>query len=95
MSLDPATVRRIARLARIHLEDDEVTRLQHELSGIVAWMEQLNEVDVTDVAPLTGAAQMALKMRDDVVNDGNILEQVLANAPERAGDFFTVPKVVE
>lgn len=95
MSLDPATVRRIARLARIHLDDDEVARLQQELSGIVAWVEQLNEVDVTDVAPLTGAAQMTLKMREDVVNDGNIAVQVLANAPERAGDFFTVPKVVE
>ncbi|MBV9758635.1 MAG: Asp-tRNA(Asn)/Glu-tRNA(Gln) amidotransferase subunit GatC [Alphaproteobacteria bacterium] len=95
MSLDPATVRRIARLARIHLDDDEVTRVQQELNRIVAWVEQLNEVDVTDVAPLTGAAQMALKMREDVVDDGHIADQVLANAPERAGHFFTVPKVVE
>ena len=95
MSLDPATVRRIARLARIDLDDAEVARLQQELGSIVAWVEQLNELDVTDVAPLTGAAQMALKMREDVVSDGNIAEEVLANAPERAGDFFTVPKVVE
>jgi aspartyl-tRNA(Asn)/glutamyl-tRNA(Gln) amidotransferase subunit C len=95
MSLDPATVRRIARLARIHLDDDEVARLQRELSGIVTWAEQLDEVDVTEVAPLTGAAQMALKMREDAVSDGDIAEQVLANAPERAGNFFTVPKVVE
>ena len=95
MSLDPATVRRIARLARIHLEEPEIARFQAELNGILGWIEQLNEVDVTDVAPLAGAAQMALKMREDVVNDGGIPEQVLANAPERAGDFFTVPKVVE
>ncbi len=95
MSLDPATVRRIARLARIHLEEDEVARFQQELNGILGWIEQLNEVDVTDVAPLAGAAQMALKMREDVVTDGDIAQKVLANAPERAGDFFTVPKVVE
>ena len=95
MSLDPATVRRIARLARIHLDEAEVTRFQQELNGILGWIEQLNEVDVTDVAPLTGAAQMALKMREDVVTDGNIPDKVLGNAPERAGNFFTVPKVVE
>lgn len=95
MSLDLATVRRIARLARIHLDEAEVARFQQELNGIIGWIEQLNEVDVTDVEPLTGAAQMALKMREDVVTDGNIPEKVLANAPERAGDFFTVPKVVE
>jgi aspartyl-tRNA(Asn)/glutamyl-tRNA(Gln) amidotransferase subunit C len=95
MSLDLATVRRIARLARIHLDEAEVARFQQELNGIIGWIEQLNEVDVTDVEPLTGAAQMALKMREDVVTDGNIPEKVLANAPERAGNFFTVPKVVE
>ena len=95
MSLDPATVRRIAKLARIHLDEAEVARFQQELNGILGWIEQLNEVDVTDVAPLTGAAQMALKMREDVVTDGGIPEKVLANAPERAGNFFTVPKVVE
>jgi aspartyl-tRNA(Asn)/glutamyl-tRNA(Gln) amidotransferase subunit C len=95
MSLDPATVRRIARLARIHVEEDEVARLQSELNGILGWIEQLNEVNVDGVEPLTGAAQMALKMRDDVVTDGGIPDKVLANAPERAGSFFTVPKVVE
>ena len=95
MSLDPATVRRIARLARLHLEDAEVAQFRQELSGILGWIEQLNEVDVTGVAPLTGAAQMALKMREDVVTDGNIPEQVLGNAPERAGNFYAVPKVVE
>ena len=95
MSLDPATVRRIARLARIRLDDAEVPQLQAELNGILGWIEQLSAIDVTDVEPLTGAAQMALKMRADDVTDGNIRDAVLANAPERAGDYFAVPKVVE
>ena len=95
MSLNPATVRRIASLARIRVDDAEVARLQAELNGILGWIEQLNEVDVTDVAPLTGAAQLALKMRDDVVSDGGVPEKLLANAPERAGAFFAVPKVIE
>ena len=95
MSLDPATVRRIAKLARLHLEEDEVPRLQHELNGILGWIEQLNEVDVEGVTPLTGAASMALRMRDDVVTDGGIRDEVLSNAPDRAGAFYVVPKVVE
>ncbi len=95
MSLDPATVRRIARLARIHLDEAEVPRLQDELNAILGWIEQLNELDVADIAPLTGPAQMALKMREDRVTDGGLREAVLANAPDRAGDFFAVPKVVE
>ena len=95
MSLDPATVRRIAKLARIRLEDQEVAQLQIELNGILGWIEQLAEVDVEGVEPLAGAAQMALKMREDVVTDGGIAARVLANAPERQGNFFTVPKVVE
>ena len=95
MSLDPATVRRIAKLARLHLEEDDVPRLQQELNGILGWIEQLNEVDVQGVQPLTGAAQMALRMRDDVVTEGGEQEAVLANAPDRAGPFYAVPKVVE
>lgn len=95
MSLDPATVRRIARLARIRLGDAEVVRLQTELNGILGWIEQLNEVNVDGVEPLSGAAEMALKMRADVVTDGGIRDAILANAPERAGDYFAVPKVVE
>jgi len=95
MSLDPATVRRIAKLARIRVGDDEVARLQGELNDILGWIEQLNELDVTDVEPLTGAAQMALKMREDAVTDGGMAEKVLANAPDRAGEYFAVPKVVE
>jgi aspartyl-tRNA(Asn)/glutamyl-tRNA(Gln) amidotransferase subunit C len=95
MSLDPATVRRIAKLARIRVDDADVARLQNELSGILAWIDMLNEVDVEGVEPLTGGAQMALKMRDDVVTDGGIAERILANAPDRAGDYYAVPKVVE
>ncbi len=95
MSLDPATVRRIARLARIRLDEADVARVQAELNGILGWIEQLNEVDVEGIEPLTGAAHMALKMRDDVVTDGGHAERILANAPARIGDCFAVPKVVE
>ena len=95
MSLDLATVRRIATLTRIRVEDAELPKLQAELNGILGWIEQLNEVNVDGVQPLTGPVQMALKMRDDVVTDGGYPDEVLANAPERAGDFFVVPKVVE
>jgi len=95
MSLDPATVRRIAALARIHLEESDIPRLQAELNGILEWIEQLNEVNIDGIQPLTGAAAMALKMRDDVVTDGGYPEKVLASAPDRAGDFYAVPKVVE
>ncbi len=95
MSLDPATVRRIARLARIRVTDAEAARLQTELSAILNWIAMLNEVNVEGVEPLTGGAQMALKMRDDVVNDGGVTERLLANAPDRAGDYFAEPKVVE
>jgi aspartyl-tRNA(Asn)/glutamyl-tRNA(Gln) amidotransferase subunit C len=95
MSLDTATVRRIARLARIRVEDEAVPRLQGELNGILGWIEQLSEVDVEGVTPLTGGAQIALRMRADAVTDGGIAAKILANAPDRAGDFFAVPKVVE
>jgi len=95
MSLDLATVRRIASLALIRVEDDEAERLQSQLNSILGWIEQLNEVDIEGVDPLTGAAHMALKMREDVVTDGSYPEEILTNAPERIGDFFAVPKVVE
>lgn len=99
MSLDHATVRRIASLARIRVEDHEVEPLCQELNGILGWIEQLNEVDVADVAPLTGATggagHNAMPMRADVVTDGGYPDKVLSNAPERIGDFYVVPKVVE
>jgi len=95
MSLDHATVRRIASLARIRVEDHEIEPLCHELNGILGWIEQLNEVDVTGIALLTGATQMAMEMRADVVTDGGYPDKVLSNAPERIGNFYVVPKVVE
>lgn len=95
MSLDPATVRRIAKLARIHVEDWQVASLQGELNGILGWIEQLAEVDVDGVEPLTGGAQMAMRMREDAVTDGDMRDVLLANAPDRAGNFFSVPKVIE
>lgn len=95
MSLDPATVRRIAKLSRLHLDEADVPRLQHELGSILNWIEQLNEVNIEGVEPLTGAATMALRLRDDVVTDGGMAEAVLSNAPDRAGAFYAVPKVVE
>lgn len=95
MSLDLAAVRRIARLARIRVDDVEAARMQSELNGILGWIDQLNEVDVTGVEPLTGGALMAMRMREDVVTDGDQAEAVLANAPDRDGCFYGVPKVVE
>jgi aspartyl-tRNA(Asn)/glutamyl-tRNA(Gln) amidotransferase subunit C len=99
MSLDAATVRRIAKLARLHVEEGDVARLQGELSGILGWIEQLNEVDVSGIAPLTGTASMALRLREDVVTHdltgGGKADLVLSNAPDREGPFYAVPKVVE
>ena len=95
MALDPTTIRRIANLSRIRVEDDQLDALSQELNSILGWMEQLNEVNVDGVEPLTGGAQMAMKMRDDAVTDGGYPEQILANAPDRNGAFFAVPKVVE
>ncbi|MEJ1977253.1 MAG: Asp-tRNA(Asn)/Glu-tRNA(Gln) amidotransferase subunit GatC [Acetobacteraceae bacterium] len=94
MSLDPATVRRIAKLARIRVEDQQVAPLQAQLNTILGWIEQLNEVNVDGIEPLTGL-QMAARLREDCVTDGRMPEQILANAPDREGPFFTVPKVVE
>ena len=95
MSLDLATVRRIASLARIRVEPEQLPALQTQLNGILGWIDQLNEVDVSGVEPVTGAASMALRLREDRVADGGMAEQVLANAPDRVGAFFGVPKVVE
>jgi aspartyl-tRNA(Asn)/glutamyl-tRNA(Gln) amidotransferase subunit C len=93
--LDPDTVRRIARLARIRLAERDVAQLQGELGAILGWIEQLNEVDVSGVDPLANIGAAAMTMREDVVTDGNQVDAVLANAPARSGPFFTVPKVVE
>ena len=85
----------VGRLARLHLDEADVPRLQTELNGILGWIEQLNEADIAGVDPLTGAAHMALKMREDVVTDGGYPDKILANAPDRSGNFYAVPKVVE
>jgi aspartyl-tRNA(Asn)/glutamyl-tRNA(Gln) amidotransferase subunit C len=95
MSVDQDTVRRIARLARIKLAEDDVPRLEGELNAILKWIEMLNEVDVAGVDPLTSVVEMEMKMREDVVSDGNMAEGVTANAPASADRFFMVPKVVE
>ncbi|MCP9630710.1 Asp-tRNA(Asn)/Glu-tRNA(Gln) amidotransferase subunit GatC [Rhodopseudomonas palustris] len=95
MSVDAATVRRIAHLARIAVTDDEVPHLQGELNAMLAFVEQLSEVDVDGVEPMTSVTPMQMKKRADVVNDGEIADQVTANAPATEQHFFVVPKVVE
>ncbi len=95
MQVDEATVRRIARLARIEVTDQEAKALEAELSGILDWIKQLDEVDTGKVEPMTRVVAMTLKQRADEVTDGGIADQVLANAPAREGDFYVVPKVVE
>jgi aspartyl-tRNA(Asn)/glutamyl-tRNA(Gln) amidotransferase subunit C len=95
MSIDAATVRKVARLARIAEPEERLEPLARELSGILDWIEQLNEVDVAGVEPMTTAIHTPLPLRDDVVTDGGDPDRVLANAPKRAGGFFVVPKVVE
>jgi len=95
MSVDAATVRRIAHLARIAVTEAEIPHLQGELNAMLAFVEQLNEVDVEGVEPMTSVAPMAMKKRPDVVNDGEIVDEVVANAPETRDHFFLVPKVVE
>ena len=95
MAVDTATVRRVAHLARMAVAEDEVEGLQRELNAILAFVEQLADVDVTGVEPMTSVTPMATKMRQDKVNDGDIADEILANAPEREDHFFVVPKVVE
>ena len=95
MALDTDTVRRIARLARIHVDDAELAPLADELNNILGWIEQLDEVDTDGVAPMTSVVEMVQRLRADVMNDGDRQEDVLANAPDPADGFFTVPKVVE
>ena len=105
MALDKDTVARIARLARLKVPDEELAPLAGELSGILAWIEQLNEVDTANVEPMSSVSDVTLPMREDKVSDGGIAARILANAPggavyidtgdRNAGGFFTVPKVVE
>jgi len=95
MALDKATVAHIATLARIKLPEAEQERMASELSHILTWIEQLDEVDTSGVEPMASVAAMRLPMREDVVGDGRRREDILADAPAAAHGFFTVPKVVE
>lgn len=95
MSVDLTTVKKVASLARLAMSDAEAEALVPELNGILAWVEQLGEVDVTGVEPMTAVIPNTLRLRDDVVTDGNVREKVLANAPQAEHGFFTVPKVIE
>jgi len=95
MQVDEATVRRIARLARIKITDGEAQSLQKELSGILDWVKQLDEVDTASVEPMTRVVAQDLQQRSDEVTDGEIADVVVANAPVTEDNFFVVPKVVE
>src|SRR6202521_1415001 len=95
MSVDAATVRRIAHLARIAVSDAEVPHLQGELNAMLAFVEQLSEVNVEGVEPMTSVMPMEMKKRADVVTDGEIADDIVKNAPARENHFFLVPKVVE
>ncbi|MEP7349303.1 MAG: Asp-tRNA(Asn)/Glu-tRNA(Gln) amidotransferase subunit GatC [Sphingorhabdus sp.] len=95
MSVDKETVNKIARLSRIAINDAEAEKMVGELNGILAWVEQLGEVDVTGVEPMTAVIPNKLRLRDDVVTDGDVRDKVLANAPAKEGSFFGVPKVIE
>ena len=95
MSIDVETARRVAKLARIQVDEGDLPALAGELSNILGFMDQLNEVDVTGIEPMTSVTPMRLKRREDVVTDGNIQALVLKNAPDAREGFFAVPKVVE
>jgi len=95
MSVEPADVRRIARLARIAVEENEIEFLRDEINAILAFVEQLDRVDVTGVDAMTSVTPMKLPMREDVVSDGEIASKILANAPLTEDGFFLVPKVIE
>lgn len=95
MSVDQATVRRIARLARIKVTEEEARTLEGELSAILQWVEQLEEVDTEGVEPMTSVIDVDMKKRQDVVTDGGIADDIVRNAPQRDDNFFVVPKVVE
>jgi len=95
MSVSPEQVRHIAKLARIAMSDEELERLVPELNNILGWVEQLGEVDTDGVEPLTAVIDQKLRLRDDVVTEGNIRDEVLKNAPDAQHGFFAVPKVIE
>ena len=95
MSVTKDDVKKVARLSRIAVEDDRLEALAGELNGILGWIDQLNEVDVEGVEPMTSVVEASLPMRDDVVTDGDKVSEVLANAPKSEDGFFVVPRSVE
>ncbi len=95
MSIDLKTVKKIASLARISVSEAEAEAMVPELNNILGWVEQLGEVDVSGVEPMTAVIPNHLRLRDDVVTDGNVRDKVLANAPQAEHGFFAVPKVIE
>jgi len=95
MAIDAATVRKVARLARIAVPEERLDPMAKELSGILQWIEQLGEVDTDGVEPMTSVVEMKLPMREDVVTEGGDASRVLSNAPKSADGFYIVPKVVE
>lgn len=95
MSIDTETARKVAKLARIRVEEQDLPALAEEFNAILGFVEQLNEVNVDDVEPMTSVTPMRLKRRDDVVTDGNMQKKILSNAPDAREGFFAVPKVVE
>ena len=95
MAVDAATVRKVARLARIAVPEENLEPMAQEISGILQWIEQLGEVDTDGVEPMTSAVAAVLPLREDVVSDGDVVDKVVLNAPKTADGFFIVPKVVE
>jgi len=95
MSVDKDTVRRIAKLARIAMDDAQAAGMEAELNALLAWVEQLSEVDCENVPPMTSVVEQRLPMREDVVTDGGYADDLMKNAPQSEGHFFVVPKVVE
>ncbi len=95
MPLDTATVARIAKLARLDIPESDLEPLAGELSNILSWIEQLNEVDIEGVAPMTSVVDVILPMRDDEITDGGHVDDIVGNAPETTDNFFVVPKVIE
>ena len=95
MSLDKATLERVAYLARIKINNSEIDKMTEELNNIMKWIEELNEVDITNVQPMTGVSNMILREREDKVTDGGYQDKIVSNAPEKIDNSFTVPKVIE
>ena len=95
MAIDIDTARKVAKLARIRVEEADLPKLADQLSGILGFMEELNEVDVEGVEPMTSVTPMVMKKRQDIVNDGEIADEIVANAPASEDNYFMVPKVIE